>query len=71
MGDFCFDFKCDFLLLKDVKEYITEGYCCCEIYLHIIFMNHLLFHIAQKEKISVEIAAKMTLIKWSTTFSGK
>ena len=26
-GDFCRDLKCDFLLLEDVKEYITKEYC--------------------------------------------
>ena len=60
-GNFCRDVKCDFLLLKDVKEYISKEYCHRLTYI-LTFINDPLFYIHQKEKVAVDIAAKFARV---------
>jgi hypothetical protein len=56
-GDFCCDFNCDFLLLEDVKEWVS--YKCSRLWnLITTSLSNLLLHILQKEKIATKIAAK-------------
>jgi hypothetical protein len=56
--DFPFNFRCDFLLLNDVKELIS--YNCSKIRnLITTLLSNLLLHIVQKENIPPIIAAKI------------
>ena len=52
------NFCCDFLLLMDVKEWIS--YECSDEGIHILraFITHLLVHMHQKEKIALEITGE-------------
>ena len=57
-GDFCCDFRRDFLLLNDVKELIS--YKCSKLWNVITTsISNLLLPIVQKEKIALKIAAKI------------
>ena len=60
-GDFCCDFRCDFLLLEDGKEWMS--YKCSRLSnLIITTLSKPLLHIFQKEKIATKIAAKIARV---------
>jgi hypothetical protein len=68
-GDFC----CDFLLLMDVKEWMS--YKCSRLRNFITTsLSNLLLHILQKEKIATKIAAKIAHVNgplWVRNDTGR
>ena len=61
IGNFRSDFGCDFLILNDVKELFTWGYCY-NISQTGTFITDLLIHIIEKEKIAPKIAVKIARV---------
>ena len=69
--NFCYDFKCDFLLLMDVNEWMSyecsdKGRSVKHIYILRTFITYLLVHIHQKKKIALEMAAKIASVNGPT-----
>ena len=58
-GDFCCNFSCDFLLLEDVKKWMS--YKCSRLW-NLITTSLSNLHILQKEKIATKIAAKIARV---------
>ena len=66
-GDFSCDSRRDFLLLMDVKEWISHK-CSGVCNLITISLSNLLLHIIQKEKIAPKIAAKFARVNGPLKF---